>query len=97
MLWSKNFQNYTNKKFQTGGRATGAPALDPPLVPLFKPERFSVHIFMEREFIHVHYGAHGLCFALKSRKESLLHFTYLNTLGKVVIFPLITKFKTNRS
>ena len=38
-------------------------------------------------------GAHSLCSVLKSWKESLLLFTYLNTLGKVVTFPLITKFK----
>ena len=30
-LWSQNFKKYTNKKIQTGGRAPGAPALDPPL------------------------------------------------------------------
>ena len=29
MLWSQHFQKYTNKKFQTGGREPGAPALDP--------------------------------------------------------------------
>ena len=38
----------------------------------------------------------GVCFALKSWKEYLLLFTYLITLGKDVILPLITKFKTNR-
>ena len=27
-----NFQKYTLKTFQTGGRAPGAPALDPPLI-----------------------------------------------------------------
>ena len=38
----------------------------------------------------------GVCFALKSWEEYLLLFTYLITLGKVVTFPLITTFKTNR-
>ena len=38
----------------------------------------------------------GVCFALKSWKEYLLHFTNLITLGKVVTFPLVTTFKTNR-
>ena len=33
----------------------------------------------------------GVCFALKSRKEYLLLFAYLTTLGKYVTFPLITK------
>ena len=32
MLWSRNFQKYSLKKFQTGGRVPGAPVLDPPLV-----------------------------------------------------------------
>ena len=32
VLWSQNFQEYTLKHFQTGGRAPGAPALDPPLL-----------------------------------------------------------------
>ena len=41
--------------------------------------------------------AHDVCFALKSWKETLLLSTYLITLGKDVTFPLITKFKTNRS
>ena len=40
---------------------------------------------------------HDVCFALKSWKETLLLSTYLITLGKDVTFPLITKFKTNRS
>ena len=31
MFWSRKFQKYTIKHFQTGGRAPGAPALDPPL------------------------------------------------------------------
>ena len=38
----------------------------------------------------------GVCFALKSWKEYLLLFTYLNAMGKDVTFPLIAKFKTNR-
>ena len=38
----------------------------------------------------------SVCFALKSWKEYLLLFTYVIILGKVVTFPLITKFKTNR-
>ena len=38
MLWSQNFKKYTNKKIQTGGRAPGAPALDPPLVKTFITE-----------------------------------------------------------
>ena len=42
-------------------------------------------------------GARGLCFALKSWKDSLLLFTYLITLGNNITFPFITKFKTNRS
>ena len=39
----------------------------------------------------------GECFALKWWTEYLLLFTYLITSGKDVTFPLITKFKTNRS
>ena len=41
--------------------------------------------------------AHGMCFALKSSKELLPLFTYLISLCKDITFPLITKFKTNRS
>ena len=39
----------------------------------------------------------GVCFALKSWKEYLLLFIYLITSDKDLTFPLITKFKTNRS
>ena len=42
-------------------------------------------------------GSHGVCFELKSWKESLLLFTYLITLGKDETFPFITKLKTKRS
>ena len=42
-------------------------------------------------------GAHAVCFGLKAWKEYLLIFTFLISLGKDVTFPLITKFKTNRS
>ena len=31
VLYSQNLQIQTPKKFQTGGRAPGAPVLDPPL------------------------------------------------------------------
>ena len=40
---------------------------------------------------------HGICFALKSWKELLLLFTYLISLCKDITFPLITKFKSNKS
>ena len=41
--------------------------------------------------------AYGVCFALKSSNELLLLFTYLIFLCKDITFPLITKFKLNRS
>ena len=45
-------------------------------------------------FLHVILKvAIGPCFELKSWKEYLLIFTYLITLGKDVVFPLITKSK----
>ena len=42
-------------------------------------------------------GAHGVCFVLKLSKELLLLFTYLITMCKDIIFPLITKSKSNKS
>ena len=45
-------------------------------------------------FLHVILKvAIGVCFELKSWKEYLLLFTHLITLGKDVVFPLITKSK----
>ena len=39
----------------------------------------------------------GVCFAVKSSKELIILFTYSIFLCKDITFPLITKFKSNRS
>ena len=55
MLWSQHFQKYTRNNFQTGGRAPGAPALDPPLPPLNWMDNrthITARIAKERQLLH---------------------------------------------
>ena len=66
-----------------------------------QPQNDTILLNCDKTILLMHYlilkGAHGICFAMKLSKELLHLFTNSITLCKYVTFPLITKFKTNRS